>query len=58
MDNRENLEEDILVEMILIQLYGMTIGWNRCMQYSTDNCCRKVRFRFLLKNFIRVNTLI
>lgn len=57
MANRENLEEDILVEMILIQLYGMTIGWNRCMQYSTDNC-RKVRFRFLLKNFIRVNTLI
>lgn len=58
MDNRENLEEDILVEMILIQLYGMTIGWNRCMQYPTDNCRRKVRFRFLLKNFIRVNTLI
>lgn len=49
MDNRENLEEDILVEMILIQLYGMTIGWNRCMQYLTDNCRRKVRFRFLLK---------
>lgn len=58
MDNRENLEEDILVEMILIQLYGMTIGWNRCMQYLTDNCRRKVRFRFLLKNFIQVNTLI
>lgn len=58
MDNRENLEEDILVEMTLIQLYGMTIGWNRCMQYSTDNCRRKLRFRFLLKNFIRVNTLI
>lgn len=58
MVNRENLEEDILVEMILIQLYGMTIGWNRCMQYLTDNCHRKVRFRFLLKNFIRVNTLI
>lgn len=58
MVNRENLEEDILVEMILIQLYGMTIGWNRCMQYLMDNCRRKVRFRFLLKNFIRVNTLI